>query len=92
MDFINEINEMVMSSSSEDDAEIFEEQETRNQRSPRPQYRMSRRACVADYDDIDFRKYFRLKKEAFWRLHSMVVQDLDGNRRRYVSCMLMVWL
>ncbi|XP_055839397.1 putative nuclease HARBI1 [Episyrphus balteatus] len=82
MDFINEINEIVMSSSSEDDVEIFEEEETRNQRSPRRQYRMSSRACVADYEDIDFRKYFRLKKVAFRRLHSMVVQDLDGDRRR----------
>lgn len=83
MDFIREIDEMLMSSSSEDELlEELAQQQMVIQRPPRRMYRMYTRACVDNYDDVDFRKYFRLKKEAFWRLHSMVRQHSDGDRRR----------
>lgn len=77
---------MLMSSSSSSSEDEFLEMLTRqqmvNQRPLRRMYRMYTRACVDDYDDVDFRKYFRLQKEAFWRLHSMVRQELDGDNRR----------
>lgn len=86
MEFIREIDEMVLSSSSSSAEDEFlgmlAQQHMVNRRPPRRKYRMYTRACVVDYDDVNFRKYFRLKKEAFWRLHSMVRQELDGDRRR----------
>lgn len=74
MDFINEINEMVMS--SEEDEENEENVVVR-----RP-YRTFERSTVADFDDVDFYKYFRLRKNAFWRLHGMVCDTISGDTRR----------
>lgn len=79
MDFINEIDDMLMSplpSSSEDEIEV----EVRPARRP---YRTYDRAAVQDYDDVDFRKYFRLNKAAFWRLHGIVRETIEGDGRRY---------
>lgn len=79
MDFIDEINEMVMS--SEEDEENEENVVVR-----RP-YRTFERSIVADFDDVDFYKYFRLRKNAFWRLHGMVCDAIGGDARRYVVCL-----
>lgn len=74
MDFINEINEMLMTSSSSDSSE---EEYGRPQRR---HYRMVARNTVDSFDDIDFGMYFRVTKRAFWRLHEMVCRSLDRNR------------
>lgn len=74
MDFIDEIDEMVMSS-SEDEIEV-------EVRPDRRTYRIFERAIVEDYDDVDFRMYYRLNKAAFWHLHGMVRETIEGDCRR----------
>lgn len=76
MDFLREIDDMLMSSTSSSEAEADERQVRHAVRRP---YRTYRRSKVDDYDDVDFRKYFRLHKEAFWRLHAMVRNSIDGD-------------
>lgn len=78
MDFLNEMDEMLMSSSSES------EDEGARQPTGRRYYRTFIRAKVEDFDNVEFRRYFRLNKDAFWRLHSLVHDSIDGDRRRLV--------
>lgn len=81
MNFLREVDEMMMSSSSSS-----EEEYVRNVQSVmRRKYRNFARARVDDFDEVDFRKYFRLNKETFWRLHAMVRDSIEGDLRRYVS-------
>lgn len=75
MDFIADINQILCS--SEEDEEGIE----RPVRVRRP-YRMLARSTVDDYDDVDFRKYFRLSKPAFWHVHGAVRDVLGGDLRR----------
>lgn len=75
MDFIREINR-ILHSSEEDEDGI--ERPVRVRRS----YRMLERSTVDDYDDVDFRKYFRLSKNAFWHVHGIVRDVLEGDLRR----------
>lgn len=72
MDFIDEINEMLMSSEEEEEYEGV----------VRRPYRNFQRSTVDDFDDADFLRYFRLRKNAFWRLHGMVCDRLRGDPRR----------
>lgn len=78
MDFINEINDMLMTSSSSE-GEHDVEQVARLRRP----YRMFDRNTVDKFDDVDFHKYFRITKNVFWRLHDMIRVDIDGDRRRF---------
>lgn len=74
MDFIDEINEMLMSSSEEEiEVEVRPDRRT---------YRIFERTIVEDYDNVDFRMYYRLNKAAFWRLHGMVRETIEGDGRR----------
>lgn len=88
MNVIRRIDQMMMSSSSEDEDEF-------EQRVRRP-YHLFQRSTVDSYDDVDFHKYFRLHKSAFWRLHDMIRADIDGDTRRYVrsfrSCISFLFL
>lgn len=75
MDFIREINR-ILCSSEEDEEGI--EPPGRVRRS----YRMLARSTVDEYDDVDFRRYFRLSKNAFWYVHSLVRVAVEGDLRR----------
>lgn len=80
MNFSRDIDEMVMSSTS-----TSEEEDMRHvEHAVRRPYRTYCRAQVDDFDDVDFRKYFRLNKDAFWRLYAMVHDGIDGDHRRYI--------
>ena len=68
------------SSSSDEDDEVGR----REVRIRRP-YRMMQRAKMKHYDDVDFRKYYRMKKSAFCRLLDLVREDIHGNPARLVS-------
>lgn len=68
------------SSSSDEDDEVG----NREVRIRRP-YRIMQRAKIEYYDDVDFRKYFRTKKNSFCRLLDLVRDDIDGNPARLVS-------
>lgn len=68
------------SSSSDEDDEVGR----RDVHIRRP-YRMMQRAKIEHYDDVDFRKYYRMNKNAFCRLLHLVRDDIDGNPARLVS-------
>lgn len=76
MDFMNQIDCILMISSSSEDEEVVH-------RVRRP-YRTLSRSTVKSFDVVDLQKYFRLTKNAFWRLHSTVRDVLEGDLRRYV--------
>lgn len=76
-----DIDGLLMSSSS---SSSDEEEEVQRRVNRRP-YRMMERAKVDHYDDVDFRKYFRLNKNAFHRLLNLVHDDIEGNPARCVS-------
>lgn len=76
-----EINALLMSSSSSDEDEEVDRREVRIRRP----YRMMQRVNVECYDDVDFRKYFRMNKNAFFRLLDLVRDDIDGDPTRWVS-------
>lgn len=79
MDFIRDMDNLLMemdSSSSSDEDEVEEEAYGR-----RP-YRMYTRNTVDSYDEIDFRRYFRLKKSTFWHLHGSIGAQIEGDRGR----------
>lgn len=65
--------------SSEDEEDAFERPVR-----VRRLYRLNGRTTVEDFDDVDFRRYFRLTKAAFWRVHGLVGDALQGDLRRYV--------
>lgn len=48
----------------------------------RREYRMYQRKGVNDFDDKDFHRYFRVRKETFWYLHSLVGARIEGDRSR----------
>lgn len=48
----------------------------------RREYRMYTRKTVDDFDEKDFRRYFRLAKNTFWHLHSLVAPMIEGDNRR----------
>lgn len=73
MDFINEIDNMLMTSSSSEDEK---------NRVERRHYRTFPRKTVHDFDDVDFHMYSRVTKNAFWRLHRMTRYALDGDGHR----------
>lgn len=74
MDVIREINEVCLSSEGSED-----EEEVEVVRRP---YSLQQRAVVSDLDDIEFHRYFRIAKSAFWKLHGLVQEALDGNPSR----------
>lgn len=77
MDFIRDLNYLLWSSSDSDD-----DFGARNAANGRRQYRMRKKAVVADYDDTDLRLYYRMDKPTFWIIHGLVREKLDGDRRR----------
>lgn len=83
MDFIREINEWVMSSEEEDDFVGEAERRVARLADRRP-YRTLERSSVDDFDDVEFKRYFRLNKETFWKLHNMIEARIDGDVRRCV--------
>lgn len=76
-DWLRYLDDM-FGSSSEDEFGPPENVENAGRR----QYRMRRRTTVDDYDDVDFRLYYRMDKPTFWVIHGLVREKLDGDRRR----------
>lgn len=81
MDIIRELNEILWSSEEDDDF-VGEDGRRAQRLAERREYRTLQRAVVDDFDDVEFHRYFRLKKESFWTLHAMVRERIDGDPRR----------
>lgn len=79
-----DINELLMSSSSSSSNEELDEIVNHREVRVRCPYRMIQRSKVEWNDDVDFRKYFRMNKNAFLRLLDLVRDDIDGNPDRLV--------
>lgn len=80
---IMEIDTILMSSSSSSSSDEDEEAGRRQVHIRRP-YRMMKRAKIECFDDVDFRKYFRINKNAFSRLLDLVRDDIEGDPNRWV--------
>lgn len=81
MDIIRQLNEILWSSEEDDDF-VGEDGRRAQQRAGRRVYHTLQRAVVDDFDEVEFHRYFRLKKESFWTLHAMVRERIDGDPRR----------
>lgn len=63
----------------EDLADVFSEEEEIVEEEvgvARKEYRVFRRAKVADFTDADFHIYFRMTKVSFWRFLQLVRHDI----------------
>lgn len=68
--------------SSDEEEDIGEDVGEGNEMHGRREYRIYGRKVVDDFDDTDFRRYFRLRKTTFWHLHSLDSEHVEADRRR----------